>query len=514
MSSYVKDAISRVRNGGAASSEGEDDKDSGNPLNYLLQVTAGPTYETSTKHQVVINGPPCVVDATCKLSVRIQEYRGLPRDAPDHSPYFDDPSRKKDTFSLAFLWVPKNDVQAEDLVWGNELLHPIRDRIPKRFINTAFKIVKEFIDPSLRCDPYADEPWLNGPIICSTAITFSIGSSSDTSAASPSAVLFEGGDGDGAAIRKQLKIPDADNGRRKYFASEARRSEFIFQKGRAYQFDFHHGYIDWKNYALKLPGFSLGVLRYINNQTHTLRFVMKNRKTGEAYLVVSFKLLFGDELEQALAEDEASSGGAAGRAGAAVNASAVDTGRSEQEATFTEEGPSVEEKVAPEERNLPQRSSNSAAPNAELDAPTQVRQPDQDVGSESAASRPESDTFELDRQPRQNGTLEPAISQLEADGLKSDTQPDHHMYPDQATSRQEPDSFTSDVHPEWNRSPVPAAAAEEEAPANTTEAANPRFEAQGAEISQPGNVPETSIQDSLRQTSTADLSHQETGMFS
>lgn len=121
---FVKDAFTKYT-GGDVSSE---TSDVGNPLSYLLKVTAGTTYETSTKHQVIINGPPCDVDDKCKLNVRVQEYRGLPRDAPDHSPYFEDPSRKKDTYSLGFSWVPEEDVSAEDLVWGNELVNPIRDR--------------------------------------------------------------------------------------------------------------------------------------------------------------------------------------------------------------------------------------------------------------------------------------------------------------------------------------------------------------------------------------------------
>lgn len=61
-------------------------------------------------------------------------------------------------------------------------------------------------------------------------------------------------------------------------------------------------------FALKLPGFSLGVLRYIDDKTHTLRWVFKNRVTGDVYLVVMFNLLFGEELDEALRAEEAEGG--------------------------------------------------------------------------------------------------------------------------------------------------------------------------------------------------------------
>lgn len=124
MASFVKDTFAKAT-GGETSTE---TSDVGNPLSYLLKVTAGTTYENSAEHQVIINGPPCNVDEKCKLSVRVQEYRGLPKSAPDHSPYFNDSNRKKDTYSLGFSWIPGKDVSAEDLVWGNELANPIRDR--------------------------------------------------------------------------------------------------------------------------------------------------------------------------------------------------------------------------------------------------------------------------------------------------------------------------------------------------------------------------------------------------
>jgi hypothetical protein len=57
---------------------------------------------------------------------------------------------------------------------------------------------------------------------------------------------------------------------------------------------------------LKLPGFSLNVINYVDSKTHELRYTLKNKTSGEIYCVVLFTLLFGDELKEA--EKEAGMG--------------------------------------------------------------------------------------------------------------------------------------------------------------------------------------------------------------
>ena len=70
----------------------------------------------------------------------------------------------------------------------------------------------------------------------------------------------------------------------------------MFEKGRLYQGDFFNPYIDFPNFSLKLPGFSLKVLKYIGDKTHCLRYVFKNRETGDLYFNINFTLLWGEQL--------------------------------------------------------------------------------------------------------------------------------------------------------------------------------------------------------------------------
>lgn len=305
MASYLKEKIT-----GAQS-----DVDSANADKYYIQVHSGTSFEDSKAKQVIINGAPTQLSKNAKVAVRIREYQGIPEGSPATSPYFDDQAHAHDTYSIAVSWIPEENIDADDLVWGIELINPIRDRMPGRFITTAFNIVKRFVDASLQCDPDADQPWVNGPILCSSAITFSIGSKGSCELP---AVLAEGGLSDDSAIRQSHNIPTAESQRRKHFLDEQKRKDFKFEEGRCYAFDFHNGYIDWKNYALKLPGFSFGVLKYINDRTHTVRFVLKSRKTGNVFVATTFRLLYGAELEKAKKKS------------AAAAASAAQTGETEE----------------------------------------------------------------------------------------------------------------------------------------------------------------------------------------
>lgn len=184
--------------------------------------------------------------------------------------------------------------------------HPVRDRLPPGF-NTAFKIVKEFIDPGLQCDAYADEPWLYGPSL-SCWFAFRLGEKveeeQDFPAPGEEKVTREGADGSGQEERERLGLPENNEKRRKYFLDAKHREGFAFQKGRCYEADFFNPYLDFGNCALKLPGFSLNVIKYVDQKSHCLRYVFKNRETGDVYLNVNIALLWDEDLRKAVEADK------------------------------------------------------------------------------------------------------------------------------------------------------------------------------------------------------------------
>jgi hypothetical protein len=214
---------------------------------------------------------------------------------------------EKDQYSIAFSFIPKQDLPSQDVVWGNDFDHPVRDRLPPG-VNTAFRIVKDFVDPGLEMDAYADEPWLYGPAL-SCWFGFRVGDKVDEGFEIPERqeeddVLREGADGGGQSVRDHVGLPENNEKRRKHFLSRKHREEFSFEKDRLYHADFYNPYLDFGNFALKLPGFSIRVIRYIDEKSHTLRYVFKNRATGDVYMSVNLNLLWGEQLQAALKKEE------------------------------------------------------------------------------------------------------------------------------------------------------------------------------------------------------------------
>ncbi|KAL9635429.1 MAG: hypothetical protein Q9204_002635 [Flavoplaca sp. TL-2023a] len=272
---------------------------------YLLRVTAGPSYDPSSHQVVAVNSgtPTSIQSPLCSadVSVRIQNYRGLPRGSPSTSSYFSHPPHTHDQYSIGFSFVPHRSINGKSLVFGNDFDHPIRDRIPPGF-NAAFKIVKWAIDPGLEGDVYAEKPYLYGNALSSINVLNvgpkvgkeniqyqSAGSQGDEEA------IIEGGFEGGQEVREELHIPDTAAARQKWFLGGRDRLEnWQWEEGRLYKADFFNPYLDFNQFALKLPGFSLKVLGYLGGEDY-LRYVLKDIDTGEVLFVVVFTLLPNDQ---------------------------------------------------------------------------------------------------------------------------------------------------------------------------------------------------------------------------
>ena len=256
---------------------------------------------------------------TAWIKVRIKDYNGLPRGSPAHSSYFDHSLHASDRYSIGFSFVPKRDIPGNDLVMGFDYDHSIKHQLPPGF-KYAMKIATSFLDPGLYSDPYCDEPYLYGPAL-SSFFAFRIGERTEKMAADEQlahleqeagGVVEEGAEGSGQSVREELGLPTMWKKRRKHFLNAQALEGFTFEKGRLYHADFFNPHLDFANFSLRLPGFSISVARYIDEKTHHLRFVLKDRKTEEALFVVFMKLLFGKELEEKkkLEKERAPSAGA------------------------------------------------------------------------------------------------------------------------------------------------------------------------------------------------------------
>ncbi|KAJ4298869.1 hypothetical protein N0V90_004112 [Kalmusia sp. IMI 367209] len=282
---------------------------------YRLQVTAGPSYDSSTHKEVAVNsGEAHLVEndlMSCWLKIRIKDYNGLPHNSPTTSDYFRHPLHTSDRYSIGFSFVPKRDIKGSDLVTGFDFDHSIKDRLPPGF-RYAMRIVTTILDPGIYSDPYSDKPYLYGPAL-SSFFAFRIGErTTDVSAEEQLAthqtdakgVIEEGADGSGQRVRADHHIPAKTSKRRKNFLDERKLEQFTFEAGRMYQADFFNPYLDFANFALRIPGFSISVAKYIDDKTHQLRYVLKDRSTDEVLFAVIFTLLFGQKLEDTLQHRE------------------------------------------------------------------------------------------------------------------------------------------------------------------------------------------------------------------
>lgn len=220
---------------------------------YILSVTAGPNY-TDQKPIPINTSENTKISSehlTANLSIRIQNYRGLPTNSPKTSPYFSKPQHSSDLYSLAFSFTPKTDFNAHDIVFGNDFDHPIRDKLPPGF-QQAFNLVKWFIDPGLYGDVYADEPYLYGPLL-SSINTFRVGPRDDAEqerveemrADEEVPLVLEGADGDGAVVREAAGMPAEGAARKKWALTQGNLRKFTFEKGREYSCDFFNPYLDF-----------------------------------------------------------------------------------------------------------------------------------------------------------------------------------------------------------------------------------------------------------------------------
>lgn len=255
---------------------------------YLMRVTAGTSYDLKEQVEVPINSPKTVKLGSehmdIELNVRIQNYKGLPRNSASTSAYFSTPPHdyNKDQYSIAFRFTPRKPtdaataegtteddasddggISAADLQFGNDFDHPIRDRLPPGF-NTALNIVRWWIDPGLDGDAYADTPYLYGPAL-SSLNTVHVGAG-DLDEDRGGLWFEEGGDEAGVEERSRIGAPDDAKARMKWALRKESKDRWVWKYGQTYGVDFFNPYLDFSDFSLRLPGFTLPIMKYWDGQ--------------------------------------------------------------------------------------------------------------------------------------------------------------------------------------------------------------------------------------------------------
>lgn len=148
-------------------------------------------------------------------------------------------------------------------------------------------------------DLYAEQPWIYGSVLSSMNVIRVKGPNRSAPSEPRTAesndlvrktkIDVEDGDSvmeeDMTAIASTaLPIPSTSAGRKKFFLDDAKRRGVEFRKGYTYGFDFFGPWLDFDSFQVKLPGFTVNLLRYWDGQP--VRFVLKNLLSGEVYAVI------------------------------------------------------------------------------------------------------------------------------------------------------------------------------------------------------------------------------------
>lgn len=270
-------------------------------------VTAGTDYEPSSQCTVPVNGDSLSVSPQVSVSVQLREVAGLPDDAPPTSPSLStDSALSEDTSALTITFVPSEDIPAGDLFVGIDTEdNPCKKYgVPESLVKGAMRVVTSTFDSSLEANGSAESPYVMAPIPRAKTMTFHVGDAGmSVEKTATRAGVEEGASGSGVAVREASGMSDDSEKRRKWAKSEEGQN-FVFQAGRRYVFHFANAYIQWRDYALKLPGMSIHPLKYAgSDRSHKVRFFMRDVRNDKLFLVIYCRLLTGEDLEKARQAD-------------------------------------------------------------------------------------------------------------------------------------------------------------------------------------------------------------------
>lgn len=149
-------------------------------------------------------------------------------------------------------------------------------------------------------DLYAEKPWIYGSVLSSMNVIRVKKPSTPVASEAGTAEVVRGTEVGVRAVEDPedsvmeedmsviasaaLPIPVTAAGRKKFFLDDSKKREVGFMKGYTYGFDFFGPWLDFNSFQVKLPGFTVNLLRYWDGQP--VRYVLKNFVSGEVYAVI------------------------------------------------------------------------------------------------------------------------------------------------------------------------------------------------------------------------------------
>ncbi|KAL7423607.1 hypothetical protein Q5752_001188 [Cryptotrichosporon argae] len=198
--------------------------------------------------------------------VFVKDYSGEKR-AGDGAVYFD--KRKDMTYGIVVRGRFLDEVDADDVLFGNVFESPVRDHLPwGTSIATKFMY---FIDPTLELDIYADKPWALSPALASMT-HLSLGKAGGNDAG---AVVDEDALGFLSEVYEGATPPPTTGdaaARRKWLGKKENRAAIKLGPDVQVGFEFCNGLLDFNTLSATLPQpfhLSVPLLKYWDGQPVT-----------------------------------------------------------------------------------------------------------------------------------------------------------------------------------------------------------------------------------------------------
>ncbi|GAO50435.1 hypothetical protein G7K_4561-t2 [Saitoella complicata NRRL Y-17804] len=252
--------------------------------NLKLKVSAGASKDCTKLTLVSVNDdddPTKILGPHFdgELVVRIRDFTGVAPNGKQPQGLSDYFMGTQDTFSLQWKGRFKGDWTADDIVFGNDFDHPIKDSLPTS-TSLGLKALS-WIDPTLETDLYGNKPWALSPLLSTMNI---INASPCDEAGGALHRITE----DASALTGEQQDAAA---RRTWFANQVNRKKTTIPEDMTIQGDFSNPFVDFKSISAHLPyvNLNISILQYWDGQP--LRYVCRTRNDQTIFFVVLLELV-------------------------------------------------------------------------------------------------------------------------------------------------------------------------------------------------------------------------------
>ncbi|PVH16119.1 uncharacterized protein CXQ87_003983 [Candidozyma duobushaemuli] len=277
-------------------------------MSKKLHITASTTYDDAFQTVPVNSGRALQFESDLGLvsvQIYIKDFDGSNKHTPGTEDGPETDNQSTPNFRLLITLKPSEAISGTQLLFGNECLTPVKDRVPVSLLSTGLKFFSWFINPSIKSDLYGDMPYLYGYALNSFSkinvrkdITNTDGQDSIVPSAGSTENLNEGLD--------NQDIPIKSEGRKKFFTNADNASKFTFLEGQTYTFQFDTDLIKLGNsqHKISIPTYGnrtldIDVAQYANENLNNFNWVLKKdgmngAKEGTIGLLINFALTVDD----------------------------------------------------------------------------------------------------------------------------------------------------------------------------------------------------------------------------